>query len=801
VLLSLSLLVSGCVTLKDPEASQIHSEGVVATLQAGHRVGQTFVSRRPGLNGISLWLIVSKGADDPDAKLIVQLYTAPSESEPLTAVTLPLASIALGYPFEIKIPVQPGPADQTYFLSMLATSGIVQVSGRNEDAYAHGSAYLDGAPLDADIAFRLSYDYDWTAGWDDLSGALRQSWLILPLVAVLLLPGWFLLSFLPPLHQKGNQVSGEIFAIMLGLSLAFLPLLMAWTTVLKLQWTRPWALFAAGVMAAFALWRMPIRKPVHFKLDGHSLALLTIFLVALFVRLIMVRDLVAPAWVDSIHHGLITRLIIEQGGYPHSYQPYLDINSASYHPGFHSLLAFFLWLSKMGLQPGMLLLGQVLNASSVIAMYLFTKTLTENRTAGLVAALITGFFTPMPAYYASWGRYTQLTGLLILPTAFALVRSVAYTPGKVQPRSILLAAIACAGLFLVHYRVAVFLACLLIGDFTIRLMGTIFSAAKSKSQIWLREVRIASFREAAIIIAISAASLLMLLSWLPALLSTLVIPQVANLRRTTEPLFSGFAWPFLFTAQGKSSLYMAGLGLLVSLWRKPRLALTLTLWVGLLFLLSNLETLGLFRSFLNNLSVEITLFMPLSVLGGYFISQAVHLGEKFTPARWRMGYMVMLAVLSILAAWYAARQLIPILNPVTFLARQADQPALEWIEAHIPRDETILLNPFAWGYGLYGGNDGGFWITPITGRKTLPPPVLYGFDNSANRRDQINHLCQQVIDHSQDAQALYTLLKEHRIGYIYIGARGGVLSSRLLHSSSFFDTLYHQNGTWVFQLK
>ena len=57
----------------------------------------------------------------------------------------------------------------------------------------------------------------------------------------------------------------------------------------------------------------------------------------------------------------------------------------------------------------------------VFPIYLLTKTLTNNRPASLTAALIVTAFTLMPAYYASWGRYTQLVGLLLLPTAFVLI--------------------------------------------------------------------------------------------------------------------------------------------------------------------------------------------------------------------------------------------------------------------------------------------------------------------------------------------------------------------------------------------
>jgi hypothetical protein len=113
---------------------------------------------------------------------------------------------------------------------------------------------------------------------------------------------------------------------------------------------------------------------------------------------VMARDLSAPAWVDSIHHAAITRLILEKGGYPSTYAPYIDIDATEYHAGFHSVLASFQWLSGLDSPEAMLLLGQVLNALIVFAVYLLAVALTHHRSAGLGAAAIAGLFTPMPAY-------------------------------------------------------------------------------------------------------------------------------------------------------------------------------------------------------------------------------------------------------------------------------------------------------------------------------------------------------------------------------------------------------------------
>jgi len=518
----------------------------------------------------------------------------------------------------------------------------------------------------------------------------------------------------------------------------------------------------------------------------------------------MVRDLAAPAWVDSVHHSLLTRIIMEQGGYPGSYAPYIEIDNAGYHPGFHSLLASFQWLANLNSLDAMKLFGQVLNALCVIAVYLFTKTLTQDTIAGLVAAMIAGFFTPMPAYYASWGRYTQLAGLLILPVSFSLLKALyeSHAQGRLPWKLLLVASLASAGLFLIHYRVAVYLGCLVTADFASRAVEKIVKKFKnSPKNAWLREVIRANVGEIMVISLVAFTSLIMLIPWLPTALSNFIIPR-ANLWQGGErPFFSGFSWPFLTSAWGNYTLYMAGLGLAWSIIKKPVFAFTLVLWTILLFALANLDAMGILPGFINNTSVTISLFIHISALGGYLASQIIHLGWKALPKPFSRVYILFLVLSGIAVSWVAARQLLPVLNPITFLFRQADQPALTWISENIPQDETILINPFNWGYGLYAGNDGGFWITPLTGRRSMPPPVLYGMDNNVERIRKITRFSQQIVERSQDPNSLHELLQEQNIRYIYIGARGGVLSPRSMQNSPLYQSLYHQDGAWVFQVK
>jgi hypothetical protein len=133
--------------------------------------------------------------------------------------------------------------------------------------------------------------------------------------------------------------------------------------------------------------------------------------------------------------------------------------------------------------------------------------------------------------------------------------------------------------------------------------------------------------------------------------------------------------------------------------------------------------------------------------------------------------------------------------------RDADRPAIAWIDEHLPEQATILVNPFTWGYGLYAGNDGGYWITPLTGRQTIPPPVLYGFDNRTDKILGINEIIRKAMENSSDPTALHSLMKEENIGYLFIGRRGGVFSPRSVQESGLFQLLYQKDGVWIFQTR
>lgn len=798
ILLGVVFLSGGCVTLNDPESSQEYRADTIAKVSEGQIVGQSFVSRRPRLNSISLWLNVEADPAIQNGNLTAELFHNPEETNPLAVVVLSFDEIARAKPVRISIPPQADPPGQSYYISLKTSDGVVQVSGRNEDIYPWGQTFISNRPVGADFAFRLTYDYDAAGMFSDLKNILPGVWLLFPLAITILVPGWLLLN----LSGLGVHFDmGERIAISVGLSLAVIPLLMSWTTALGLTWNRTNLLVASVFLGAIAGWRWLRSTKINFKpkINLTALAVVLVFVFSLGVRLAMVRDLAAPPWVDSVHHGLITRLIIEQGAFPDTYAPYLDIDSARYHAGFHSVVALFHWFSGLEIHKALLLVGQLLNALTVFAVYLFTNSFTKNRIAGVIAAFITGLITPMPAYYTSWGRYTQLAGLLILPVAMAWIQLLPRTrtrqdnvTRKEHLTMILIAGITCGGLFLTHYRVAAFFGLLILAYLSVRV------GALMRGQNFIRNI--AKYIGSISLIAIVA--MILTLPWWPTTLMTLFIPKYTAWSGAEIAAFSDFSWGFLTTALGRYAMILAGIGLLWGIIQRKGFTLILTLWVVFLFFIANLGALHLpGGGFVNNTSVEITLFIPISVLAGYILSQVIAAWRAVLPGRWHKLYFGSLWVAGLAVALIGARHLIPILNPTTMLFRSADQPAMDWIQDHIPPDETVLINPFAWGYGLYAGQDGGFWITPLTGRKTMPPPVLYGLDNSKSNIQRINEINQRVIEKSADIPELHLYMNTLGIQYVYLGARGGVLSPKAIYDSELFEVLYTQAGVWIFKTR
>ena len=195
-------------------------------------------------------------------------------------------------------------------------------------------------------------------------------------------------------------------------------------------------------------WRGRLVNRTVPRRDNRATVYLVLFGALVAWRFFQVRGLAFPPWVDAPHHVLIIRKIMETGILPADLNPYLPV-PFYYHFGFHVVTALFAGISGLPLEKAALAMGQILNAAISLSVYSLGRVVwSDPRRAG-VAALLSGLVSQMPAYYATWGRYTLISGLVLLPLAMAALLE---TRGAGRDkRKIVLLMILLAGTVLAHY--------------------------------------------------------------------------------------------------------------------------------------------------------------------------------------------------------------------------------------------------------------------------------------------------------------------------------------------------------------
>jgi hypothetical protein len=776
-------ILSGCVSLIDFETTQNISQDIVATISPEHTVGQSLVSKRPNFNGINLWFRTSKS----NIQVTVSLYHSPGERIPLQQITIQ----AVDGINKVEFDSQSSLPGQSYFIQLTVSQGEIQILGRNEDNYSGGTAYIDSLPIDGDLGFQATYDYEIQGVFADIRDLVSLWNLFLPLSFLLFIPGWVLLDMST---QRIALDIGEQIALSLGLSIAITPLVMVWSSVFGFKWSSAslWAI--SLVILLIFIWRIALAVTVtnikgkltsiHQNFSYSTLLLIAIFILSLFVRFAMVRDVVVPPWVDSVHHSLFTKKIIEMGGIPENYLPHIPIEGSKYHIGYHSLLASFVWLTGLEVPQGMLIFGQVMNAFSVFSVYLFSQVIVKDKRSSLIAALITGLLSLMPAYYVSWGRYTQLTGLLVLPTALYWIAS---NPSSDKRKfAIFLGGLSLSGLFLIHYRVAIFLACLVLAKW----ISIMYKKNLSKWKDLADSISTT--------VLIGLVFILLALPWLIPTMKEFVIP-LQFIWKSRHQEFQDIHWDYLTPVFGTGIMVTAILGLILGWIMRRKFSLSLIIWVLLLIGVANP---GYFHlpfpgGMINQSSVDIMLFMPLSVLSGFFTSQVIILIQRILANQVQFFRSTIFVIIGFLLAISGARLLLQSINPITILFKDQDRNGIKWISENIPLSETIVINPAPWGYGLYMGQDAGFWISPMTNHRTIPPNVMYGL--SLEEVLAVNKYMEEITPLGESPRELWELFKRNDLQYIYIGSRGGILSPSSLVESNLFETLYHEGNNWVFK--
>ncbi len=789
-LLLLAPSLAGCAILGADQLTA--TEQAALPLQAGGTVGQTFVARWNGLEGTELFLSPETPGDGE-----VRLHV---RSDPQATTDLAFASLsirAVTQPAFYRFVFQPQRDSwQRYYYMFLEVSGTgsIQVGRGSGDAYLDGSMYSQASPAtDAQMSFRLVY-LPWYAFWGAAYQAMQWTGMIGVSVLLFVLPGWALLALLWP--RITPLASVEKLCLAISLSLSLYPVLMLWTDLARvhLGLFYAWLPVVGGLGALLWLgrtWR-PVKLRATWEAWQHSnhlfpdLALLGVAGLVFLTRFWVIRSLDIPLWGDSYQHTMIAQLLVDNGGLFNSWQPYADLQTLTYHFGFHAVVAAFSWVTRLDLPSAVLWTGQILNGLAVLALYPLATRLGGNRWAGVAAVLIAGLISPMPMFYVNWGRYTQLAGQAILPGAILSTWTVLETQQRAG-RLMALAWITLGGIALVHYRILLFFMPFPLVFFVLNVGGQ-WRALLFKT-FWL-----------------AVGGSVLFLPWFIRILPGEIM-WLFTYQLTTPPAETAA----LITTDNLSNYLPSVVWILLplclgwGLWRrKPDVALV-SLWWFLLLLATNPEWLHLpGAGVISNFALLIAAYIPAGILIGAAAGWLV----AAIPRGRRWEAVVMLLTLG-LGLWSARLRLTDLQISNHELVTRPDVRAASWIQSNTPVEARFLVNSFfTYGGTLVVGSDGGWWLPLLAHRQTTLPPLLYAVEQGPrpDYREWINLLSAEIQQKGVEHADVIALLKERGVTHVYIGQRQGsvnnagglTLKPEELLASSHFGLLYHQDRIWVF---
>lgn len=660
-------------------------------------------------------------------------------------------------------------------------------------------------------------------------------WLCLALI-LFAIPGWGVLSWLFPPWERQTFV--EKIALAIGFSLALYPLLYLYTDLLGLHLGILYPILLVILGISLLSWQAYRRKRQENVFDAKTirlkanrgllpylivfgkehlpeLALFAVLALAAFTRFWPVRNLEIPMWGDSYQHSLITQLLLDNGGLFQNWQPYAELQTFTYHFGLHTLAASFQQFTGIPAYQATLWLGQILNLFALLALYPLAVKTGASRWAGVAAVAVAGFFSIMPMFYTNWGRYTQLAGQVILPTAIYLIMTV-LDSGSLNWKPTVVIWFVLAGLGLTHYLVLLF-AGLFYVAYLLMELRTHQTGLHIKQFAWQ---------------ALGAG--LLFLPWMGRLFQG-KLPSIFNnqVAASVEKAANAVTSPTPF---GDLQTYMPAFlwilfifALSWGLWRRNRMVALLGLWWLFILFAANPHWFGLPGvDSISNFAVMIAIYIPVgTIIGGsagwlvtdlksyqsrWENSAALPIENNTKSRRWIISLMwVLIVILAIGASLWGARLRLHDIQPAKYaLVTTQDLQAIDWMQENMTSKPRILVNSFfAYGGSLIAGSDAGWWLPLLAGMETTLPPLNYGMEKGPFPEyvQWINELTAEIQARGvNDAQVL-EMLEERGVTHVFIGQQDGMvnqptplLDAATLNHSPYYKPIYNLEQVWVFEI-
>lgn len=587
---------------------------------------------------------------------------------------------------------------------------------------------------------------------------------VLVIFVMLLAPGWALLS-IGQYWKRWEPLQRWFLALSLGIAVYPVLFYVARVVIPVLHIGQNKLLVFIGVCSTIVIFRYRKDWKDQFKLGRNSGWVLFILAVTMATRLILAHQYPYPAWTDSVHHSINTKLVMINGQLPYTMMPYDPSDLSVYHLGLYALTGSTGLLAEIAPHSALLWFCQVINGFAAIGVFLVLDKMV-NRTAGIAGMVFAGLLSFQPAWYFNWGRDTQLVGqTLLLPAALVfweLVESLVNRSIEKMSKKVpgmLISMMLLVGVAMIHFRVAAFLLPLVI----------LFAGIGIFKKGLTSSIRVKN----AVVIFLTGllCFLLVLPAFLPAIQNYSSIETISEInsglpqqpKKFTEDPYFMFKWKTFYSLglpRNLTLLALIGLifGLLNSKTRS--FALLISFWLIILVIEGYLYLLNIPKfAFINMTGIMIMAYLPGALLFGFFVNNMSDLSIRIFGLSTEN---IIVTILLLLAVAFAPDRVKGVEAYRQFMSTE-DETAMIWMKSHLPKDAVIGINSTYWTITSFTGTDAGYWIPYYAELETSTRTMIY--DRSPDY-SHVRKRTQTIINFYSNVELLPSLC-EQGVNYLY----------------------------------
>jgi hypothetical protein len=623
-------------------------------------------------------------------------------------------------------------------------------------------------------------------------------------LVVLLLPGLALLHLC--LNREQLSFLSRV-TIAPGISVAFVTLLLTWFHVCGLPFGSVAAWFILGASFLILILRKSEgRWRIFFRFDlakSEQLAALTLsalLLLLLFVRLHATRDCVVPPGIDSAQHTVIVQLLRDHHGLFQSWMPYDAAETFTYHIGFHSVTALFAWITRLDSAYAVFIMARTVGLCAAASLFALVRLWTRSDWGGVFAVALWELYSRQLYFFDLPGRWTLLTGLVVLPCALVLFDL--FLTQRDRSRLLLgsLCAVVIAGLVLAQYKSALIFVVLAASLICARSLSALLSKPNAQTKEVLR-IMLGSVCLAIIALFLAAPRLHDVLGAKTGhQLKRIVVegpamnphafgaPQL----RARDILRTGFSTPQKIVA---SSLAML-VGIVVLLRRRA----VIWFFAGWLVLtvLMNPTLIGIDRiGLIDEIHWKGTVQTAIAALAGLAVGL---LCETITPRRavvWNIALMCAALVLAI----FGALRLPPIPTSSRFVLPD-DLRLLSWMKDHVPPNEKIAARSF-FDHGHVQGYDAGIWLPYFARRQTNQTSLAADLE-IAPARENDRQFTRELYQRDMSTPESAHWMRKQGFSWFFVGGIQPEIDARLLEQlaqNAGLELVHKENAALLYRVR